>query len=331
MRLFNDAEQAAPVFAEQIASAQQILILTHVNPDGDAIGSALGTYHALRGLGKQATPLILAPIPAYASWLPGIEHTRSYQPGAPLPQADLVMVVDTASMQRLGDVYTEYAAALDKLPFMIVDHHVTNDGRAEYNLIAPSAASTCELLYRLFTAMRVPISAAMATCLLLGLTTDTQSFQTSSTTAESLRIAAELLEHNADHAGVVHSVYYALPASSAALIGHALSGLRSAGAIAWTTVSQAMMELTGAEDEAADEVVRVMQRIAGVQALVLFKERHDGTTKISLRSRPPYDVARLAQEFGGGGHTQASGATLLMTPAEAERAVLPKVQALVKG
>ncbi len=327
--LYTDPLSAAAAVSAQIAAANHILILTHINPDGDAIGSLLGTYHALRALGKQATPLALPPAPLYASWLPGIDQVRFYQPGVPLPEADLVFVVDTASIERLGAVYPDHSATLDQLPMIIVDHHVTNDGRGTLNVIEPAAASTCELLYRLFEAMHVPVSADMATCLLLGLTTDTQSFQTTSTRADSLRAAAALLEHGADHSRVVQEVYYALPSSSAVLVGHALAELRCEDGVAWTTVSHAMMKASGAEDEAADEVVRMMQRMSGVQALVLFKERADGTTKISLRSRVPYDVARFAQQFGGGGHTQASGATLLMPPAEAEAIVVPRLRALV--
>jgi phosphoesterase RecJ-like protein len=231
---------------------------------------------------------------------------------------------------RVGRVYEEHAVALTALPAIIVDHHVTNDGAATLNLIRPVAASTCELLLALFQALGLTISADIATCLLLGLTTDTQSFQTSATTADTLRAAASLLEHGADYMGVVHEVYFALPSSSATLIGIALAEMQREGSLAWTTVSQAMMRATGAEDEAADEVVRIMQRIAGVRALVLFKERYDGTTKISLRAVPPIDVASLAQTWGGGGHTQASGATLLMPPDQAANEVLPRLRALIQ-
>jgi phosphoesterase RecJ-like protein len=128
---------------------------------------------------------------------------------------------------------------------------------------------------------------------------------------------------------IIHEVYFALPSSSATLIGKALSEMRREGSLAWTTVTQAMMRTTGAEDEAADEVVRMMQRVEGVRVLALFKERYDGTTKISLRSHPPLDVASIAQVWGGGGHAQASGATLLMPPDQAANEVLPRLRELV--
>lgn len=326
---YNNPTQAAPAILEQIERANRILILTHINPDGDAIGSMLGVWHALQGLGKQALPLASSPLPSYAAWLPGAEQIRVYQPGALLPEADLVIMVDTATLARVGRVYDEHALALAALPVVIIDHHVTNDGAGSVNLIEPRAASTCELLYDLFRAMGLAIPPPLATCLLLGLTTDTQSFQTSATTAASLRIAAELLDRGADHGRVVREVYYAIPARSAALVGLALSAMRLDGPVAWTNVTQAMMRESGAEDEAVDEVTRAMQRIGGVRALVVLKERADGTTKISLRAVPPLDVATLAKRWGGGGHAQAAGATLLMPIEQAEREVLPYLRALV--
>jgi len=326
--IYIDATQAAPAFATRIAESKRILILTHINPDGDAIGSLLGVWHALQSLGKQALPIASSPIPSYTQWLPGAEHIQVYQHGMELPEVDLVIMVDTATLARVGRIYEEHAEALAAVPIVIVDHHVTNEGAGSLNLISPAAASTCELLALLFHAMDVPVTPEMATCLLLGLTTDTQSFQTSSTSSETLRVAADLLDLGADQDRVVREVYYALPASSAALIGLGLSAMRHDRPIAWTTITQEMMRSTGAEDEAADEVVRVMQRIAGVVALVLFKERHDGTTKISLRSKPPINVATLAMRWGGGGHAQAAGATLMMRPEQAEREVLPLLRAL---
>jgi len=205
---------------------------------------------------------------------------------------------------------------------------VTNDGSATFNLIDPDSASTCDLLYRLFCAMGVDIDRTIATCLLLGLTTDTQSFQTNATRPASLRAAAALLEAGADHAQIIRAVYYGLPASSAALMGRALAGLRCEDGVAWVTVSREMFAATGAEEEAADEVIRVLQRIGEARVMALFKERHDGTTKVSLRARAPLNVADIAQRWGGGGHAQAAGANIPMTPTEAADTVVPLLKAL---
>jgi len=328
--LYDNADQAAPAIAAQIDRARRILILTHINPDGDAIGSLLGAWHALQAIGKQVVPLASSPLPGYTKWLPGAEHIQVYEPGMPFPEVDLVMMVDTATLTRVGRIYDDHAQAILNLPIVIVDHHITNDAAATVNLITPDAAATCELLYDLFRAIGIAITPAIATCLLLGLTTDTQSFQTSATTADSLRVAADLLELGADQNRIVHEVYYALPASSAELIAQAMIEMRREGPIAWTRITQAMMRETGAEDEAVDEVVRMMQRIAGVQVLVMFKERQGGTTKISLRSIEPINVANLAMRWGGGGHAQAAGATLQMSPEQAEHEVLPQLRLLVQ-
>ncbi|HNP71722.1 MAG TPA: DHH family phosphoesterase [Kouleothrix sp.] len=331
MTIYTDPTQAAPALLAQIEQASRILILTHINPDGDAIGSLLGVWHMLNQLGRTSLPLASSPLPGYATWLPGAGHIQVYRQGMALPEADLIIMVDTAALSRIGRIYDEHTQALANLPIAIVDHHVTNDGAGLVNLIDPHAASTCELLYRLFQAMGIRVDADMATCLLMGITTDTQSFQTSATTASSLRVAADLLDLGAEQRRIVREVYYALPASSAELIGLALADMHNEGPIAWTRVTLAMMRETGAEDEAVDEVVRMMQRVVAVHALVVFKERQDGTTKISLRSIPSINVAQLATRWGGGGHAQAAGATLAMPPEQAEREVLPHLLALVEA
>lgn len=327
---YTNPTEAAPAIAEKIAAAQRILLLTHINPDGDALGSQLGMWHALRGMGKDVTALIVSDAPAYTSWLPNIDKVQLYRPHDTVPDVDLIILTDTASLGRIGPIADEQRDLLDRTPIVIVDHHLTNDGKGTVNLIDVASGSTCELLYLLLEAMNVEITPAIATCLLLGLTTDLQSFQTSATTPRGMRVAAALVEHGADQRRVVDEVYFAVPASSTVLMGMALSTMHLAQGVAWTIITQDMFRTTGAEDEAADEVVRAMQRVEGVKALVMFKERHDGTTKISLRSRPPLNIAVLAQRWGGGGHAQAAGATLMMPPAKAAEELLPLLNAMVK-
>jgi len=324
--IYTDPTAAAPAIAAELERAGRILLLSHINPDGDAIGSMLGLRHALRDLGKTPIALASSDIPSYAETLPGIEHVQVYTPGTALPEADLIWMVDTASLERVGPVHTEHAEHLRAQPLVIVDHHVTNDGAGRVNLIMSQAASTAEVLYLLLRALEAPISPEAATCLLLGLTTDTQSFQTNSTNPQSLHVAAELLKAGAQHRAVVDAVYYATPYSTVQLIGQALSRIERDGALIWTYVSQEMLRQTGAEDEASDDVVQVMQRVAGVRACILFKERAGGDIKISLRSSPGIDVAAIAKTWGGGGHTQAAGATLAMDLDAARREVIPAVQ-----
>jgi phosphoesterase RecJ-like protein len=329
--IHTDPAAAAPIIAETIASANRVLILSHINPDGDAIGSMLGVWHVLRAMGKTATPLASSAYPEVAECLPGIEQVQVYQPGMPLPSADLVWMVDTASPQRVGPLYDEHAAELNNLPLIIVDHHVTNDGLGRVNLVDAQAASCAELLYRLFCEMSIAITPETATCLLLGLTTDTQSFQTNSTRPQTLRIAADLVAAGADQPTIVQKVYYTTPYNTVQMLGMALSRLQREDGLIWTSISHEMMQQTHATDSAYDEVTSVIMRIDGMQISALFKEREDGTVKLSLRSKAGIDVAQIARTWGGGGHTQAAGATIQKNLDEAQREVLAVLRERLNG
>src|SRR5215217_2720896 len=119
--LYNDAGLAAQAIAAQIDQAKRILILTHINPDGDAIGSLLGVWHALQALGKHAIPMTSSQPPNYTGWLPGADQIQVYQHGNSFPTADLTIMVDTASLARIGRIYDDYAATLAALPTVIID------------------------------------------------------------------------------------------------------------------------------------------------------------------------------------------------------------------
>lgn len=144
----------------------------------------------------------------------------------PLPDADLVVLVDTASIARLGPIGAEHGAWLAARPMVLVDHHATNDAGASLNLVDTGAASTCELLARLFDAMGWALDADAATALLLGVVSDTQSFQTSATRPASLRAAADLIDRGASHQQVVTALHLSLPGATAALVGQALARMQ---------------------------------------------------------------------------------------------------------
>ncbi len=323
--------EAAPVIAAELARSKRVLILSHTNPDGDAIGCMLGVWHVLHALGKDAVPLASSSVPGFLDRLPGIEQVQVHQPGSALPQADLLWIVDTSSLPRVGAVYDDHAAALKQMPTVVVDHHVAQTGPGKVNLIDAQAASCAELLYTLIRAMDVSLPAEAATCLLMGMTTDTQSFQTSSTRSSTLRIAADLIDAGAAHRDVVDQVYFTTPYGTAHLVGMSLNHLQRDGGLLWTHISQEMMARTQADDGAYDDVISVMQRIEGMRIAVLFKERGPNTVKLSLRSTPDIDVAIIANTWGGGGHAQAAGATLNMDLTAAQHEVLPVLRARLQA
>jgi phosphoesterase RecJ-like protein len=321
--IYTDVASAAPAFRQQIDAAQRILLLTHVNPDGDAIGSLLGAANTLRAFGKELICLLASPAPTYTARLPGAEWLTVYRRGDALPEADLTWMLDTATPARIGAISDEHLPALLARPLMITDHHVTNEGGGRINLIDPSAASNADLLFRLLVAMGLPVNQEAATCLYLGLITDTQSFQLASTTPQTLRTAADLLAAGANRKLVIDAVYFSIPESTMRLTSLALSSMEREGGLIWASIRQDQQRTVRAGDEAGDDTIMRMQRVAGMRIACLFKERYDGSVKISLRSLAPINVAAIAQLWGGGGHAQAAGATLQMDLDAAQAAVLP--------
>jgi len=320
--IHTDPVVAAPLLAEAFAQADRVLILSHINPDGDAIGSMLAMWHMLESEGKMPVALASPGMPGFVQVLPGIEHVLVYEQGMLLPETDLVCLVDASHMDRVGPIYDDHTATLASRPLVIIDHHVTTIGEGKINLIDSGSASCADLIYRLLRAMRAPITPEIATCLFLGLFTDTQSFQTSASNPAALRAAADMLEAGASQEDVVRAVSFSTPFTTLALLGLSLSHIQRDGGLVWTYISQDMMRSCGADDAASDVVTSTLQRVEGGLICALFKERQNGETKISLRSIPGIDVAAIARIWGGGGHQQAAGATLPMPLPAAQQEVL---------
>lgn len=335
--LYTTAEQAAPAIAACVRDKRHILLITHVNPDGDAVGSLLGLGLYWEQQGHQVTMLAPTPLPQYTLRLSSVERIEvysespNYRETLRLPETvDLIALVDTGDIRRIARIYDENRDYIEARPLIIIDHHATNTGEGTVNLIDASLSSTCELIYRLLRAWDAHITPEIATALLMGVITDTQSFKTSNTTPSALRTAADLIELGADRALIMNDVYSNIPFETAKLLSLALSELRRDGEIAWSHVTQVMQRSVGASDDAAAEVTEYIANLGGLKATALFKERKDGSVKVSLRSVPSVDVAAVAQQFGGGGHRQAAGATLDGPLHEAEARLLDVLRAAVR-
>ncbi len=328
--IYTDPQQAAGPIRAALTNVHRILVLSHVNPDGDAIGSLLATMHVLRALGKEPIAIASSPPLDYCAVLPGFTDVHVYCSGEPLPECDLIWMVDVAHLSRAGAIYTEHQAILTSRPLIIVDHHATNNGGGTVSLIRAHEPSCAEVLFELFTALEWPLSPDAATCLFLGMITDTQSFQTPNVGPETFRRAAALLEAGADKQGVIDAVFFSIPPATLRLTGMAMARLQQEDGIFWTVVTQEMFQATGADEKATDDTVGRLQRVAGMQVCALFREQAQGMVKISLRSIPGIDVAAVAQVWGGGGHRQAAGATLQMSLEEAVATVLPVLRQAVQ-
>ncbi|MEO0249140.1 MAG: bifunctional oligoribonuclease/PAP phosphatase NrnA [candidate division WOR-3 bacterium] len=310
--------------AKLIEGADSILLVAHVNPDGDTLGCVLALYHALKGMGKQEVhALCHDPVPEIYRFLPGWEVILSEVQS--LLTADLAIACDMNQLNRAG----KHEELLRRARHVIlVDHHVPHERVGDVRLVEPDSGATTEIVYRWLRRLRVPFTSEIATCLLTGLVTDTFSFKFPNTTARSLRIAAKLKEYGADISYINEQVFETRSFSAVKLMGLALSTLQTTpeGQIAWVKISRAAFQQAGASDEETEGLVNFVRSVRGVEVAILMREVKEGRVRVSLRSRGKVDVAAIAQIFGGGGHENAAGCTLHTSLAEAERRVLNEVQ-----
>lgn len=307
---------AVAAAAAALSGAQRIWLGTHLDPDGDAIGSVLGLAHVLRALGKTVTAACQDPPPRDGAWLPGADaivasgpdgHTagRGSQPGRAAGPFDLAVALDAGDTGRLGTLHT--AASWAAQPTLVIDHHVSNTGFGDVDCILPRASSTCEILLAVVDALGATLTPAAATCLLCGIVTDTIGFRTPATTAATLAAASQLMADGADLAEVSRHVFLSRPLASLRLEGLALERLAMDGVFAVSWLSLADFEALGAAPEDGRGIVQTLATAVEPLAVALVRERHDGTFDVSLRAKGAVNLVPAAQALGGGGHALAAG------------------------
>jgi phosphoesterase RecJ-like protein len=309
--------------ADYIRAHDDFLILTHVNPDGDALGSSLAAAHIVGQLGKTFTLVSDEPIPEKFRFLPLADRFR--QPGDVQREFSHVLTFDCADRKRLGE---SGALATGNATILNVDHHATNDHFGTYNVVDTKAAATCEVVYRLARVLPVEIGKEMATCLYTGLLTDTGGFRYSNTTPETHRLAAELLSRGVEPYPIADRVFETITWPRLLLTREVLSTIErdDSGRIAWLCVPLEFLHRTGASEEDVEGLVNYARNIDGVEVGILFREVPGGKVKVSFRSKYVVDVGQIALAFGGGGHARASGCTVEWTLEESKRQVISKVK-----
>ena len=319
----NDLHPGSPhpreveAIAEAIRKAQRILVVTHVSPDGDAIGSLLGLGWALEGLGKEVILACADPVPRHYRYLPG--SGRIVQ--APDPTGvDLVISLDGSDRERMGAAYD--ADRLQGVPLANVDHHVTNVRFGTWNWVDPSKASTAQLVLDLVDHLGIPLDGQVALCLLNGLVTDTLGFRTPNTGPGELAAAMRLMEAGASLRRVMHYAFNRRPFSSIRLWGLALQTVHLDGRVIWAEVTQEMQRLAGGSDVSNGSLVNFLIAAEGADVAVVFTEKEDGRVEVGFRSVAGVDVSGVALSLGGGGHPQAAGCTLSGPLPEARERVL---------
>ncbi len=287
---------------DRLGAAQRPAVLSHVRPDGDAVGSLLAVSEALRAAGKAATPVLIGGVPRAFTFLEGADTVQTRLPDDP----DILICVDCSDFERTG-------LTLEHLPRPVdvnIDHHPTNDDFAAYNLVDVRAAATTEILYAWLPEMGLPLSDSVVASLMTGLVTDTIGFRTSSVTPASLRVAADLLELGAPLRDIYERALSRMSFVAARYWGAGLTQLERQDGVIWATLSLAdrrRVAYPGADDA---DLVNVLTTIEDAQVVVVFVEQPHQQVKISWRSKPGLDVSRLATQFGGGGHAAAAGAMI---------------------
>jgi phosphoesterase RecJ-like protein len=330
----STASAAAQDLAALLVPGRRICLTTHINPDGDGLGSEVALIHLLRGRGIEAVVTNPSPTPDRFQFLfedlPGVD--RSQKAVVELRRADLVIVLDIAELTRLGGL----AATVTErgVPVACIDHHQgpghLPDGP---RYVDSTAAATGELIYLLARELGWEVTQPVAHALYVALVTDTGSFRFSNTKPRTLRVAADLLELGADPEEVYLEVYASAPPGRPRLLAEALQTLvvEDDPGIAWITVPPDAMARHQVESDDLDGVVEHARAIRGVRLAILFRHVTAGRIKVSFRSVGDVDVAALAREFGGGGHTKAAGVAITGTMDDVQRDVLAAARALVRA
>ena len=305
--------------AEWIGRRDEIAILTHISPDGDALGSALCAAWALEAMGKRACVVCQDPVPEYLQVLPGWERVVAPYPQTALPfEEKAVWALDCADERRTGTTH----ALLEKHPdALCVDHHATNPGYGEVCVVEPEAASTGEILIELLEEMKRPLTREMAACLYVSLATDTGNFSFGNTTARTFSCAAKCMEAGVPIARLSEHLFRSRSAAKTRLTGRALNNIHYEGGVAVLRLTKRDFAECGATLADTENLVNYGIETQGVRLALMAIER-DAGTRFSLRSKGELDVSRIAQHFGGGGHACAAGATVNLPMDEAVKAML---------
>lgn len=280
--------------AQMLAQQDDILILTHAHPDGDTLGCGFALCRALMKMGKICAVINADEIPEKYDYL--------YEDIAPIKfKQNYVVAVDVATVNLLGSLEGQYH--ID----MCIDHHSTNTEYADY-LLFDDVPAACQIVFEVIKALGLDIDSKIASCLYTGLTTDTGCFRYASTTAQTYRAAAELIELGADNGRINRVMFETKTKTYARLERLALDSMRfyENERVAIITITQEMYQLTGSNEQETEAIAPLTRQIEGVEIGITIREKSDGTCKASIRTFESVNAAMLAKEFGGGGHSQAA-------------------------
>ena len=303
--------------AEVIKNAENIVITAHINEDADALGSVFALSMALRNMGKNVTAL-LSDIPERRLQFLDFPY-EVYKEGAEYPQ-DLLICLDSADVKRLGD----RASLLEKSQSISIDHHYTNTNYAKINHVEGGLSATGEIIYKLILELGGEITKEIAEFLYVAISGDTGSFKYSSTSSETMRVVADLMEKGIDHAELSRRIHETESLESVILKGHIMSHIKSLcnGKVNMVVLNDETFKKFGVSEKDVGDIVNIPRMIEGTEVAVSVREVPE-KIKLSFRSNGRYNVSDIAGRFGGGGHEMAAGAAVFgKTLAEVEEEIV---------
>lgn len=297
---------------ELLKKARLVLLPTHQNVDADSMSSVLALRLALQQHNIECAVLVTdGALPKMLEFLPGHEDAILYGKD-PLPDYDLILMADCSDRTRTAGFYRDDPSRVDgRVPIINIDHHITNDNFGVVNIVEPTAASCTEVITDILAVWGVVLTRDMAQCLLAGIYGDTLGLRTESTTARTMRTAADLVDSGGNPVPIVNALFRLKPKTSVCLWRTALRNVKWTGDLVWTELSDAEFEECGAQRSEAEGMVNFLVGTEGSRAAAILYAS-PGSYRVSMRSMTEdVDVAAICMQFGGGGHPRAAGVQII--------------------
>lgn len=310
----------------EIKNAENIVIMAHEAPDGDAIGSSLAMCLALRNMGKNAI-ILMKDFPENFLFLPGVEFVKEE---SEIERYDMAIVLDCPNIKRVVDEFIPYFE--NSKVKIEIDHHTKNDMFGDYNVVNHVSPATCQILVSSFEYMGIEITKEIGTCLLTGIITDTNGFRNSNITTESFEFASWSLDKGINLPKVYKQAMLTMTRSKFEAQKLAMQRLEfwEDGKVTFTYMTKADDSELGIKAGEHDGIVEIGKSIEGVEVSIFMYEKKDKGYKVSLRSNDYVNVSEVCLTFGGGGHIKAAGATIYMPFEEAKKAIISEVKKHLK-
>lgn len=298
---FESTQEKLQILRKQLYTAKNVLIVSHIRPDGDAVGSLLAFGLALQAIDKEVQMVLSDGVPTDFHHLHGSDQIKTKPEGA----FDFVVTLDCSDLERTGGALNGHA-----VPDLNIDHHPTNLNFAKINLVDEEAVATAEMLAEYLPKLDLPITQPVAAALLNGIITDTLGFRTHNVTPAALRTAAKLMELGAKLPDLYHRSLLSRSYNALRYWGRGLTSLHRDGRMVWTSLTLADRNAVGYSGRDDADLINVLTTIRDVDVILVFIEQTKERVKVSWRALPGFDVSKIALKFGGGGHKAAAGAEI---------------------